>query len=270
MKRKFIPIFLLVALLLLITVVGLSVEEQVTAVDFSSKNLAPSLAHLFGTDNYGRDVFLRSLNGLSKSLILGVLASLVSGIFALIIGIVAGTAPTWVDDAINFVIDAVMSIPHLVLLILISFCLGKGLFGVVMGIVFTHWTGLARVIRGEVLQIKEQQYIKISKKLGKSPLFIAKNHILPHIVPQFVVGIVLLFPHAILHESAITFLGFGLPPEFPTIGMMLAESMSFVMSNMWWLFLPGVCLIILVLLFDLLGKYLKKCFDYDGMRDGHG
>lgn len=264
--RKYCPIITLITVLLALIIAGLLVSDAALVVDFASKKQAPSLAHIFGTDAYGRDVFFRTLSGLSKSLLLGIAASVVSGILALILGIVAGTAPKWVDNAINFLIDAIMSIPHLVLLILISFCLGKGMFGVAMGVICTHWTSLARVIRGEVLQLKEQPYIKIAQKLGQSPWFIAKEHLLPHIFPQFIVGIVLLFPHAILHESAITFLGFGLPPESPTIGIMLSESMDYVMSNLWWLFLPGVCLVAVVLVFDQLGKHLKRLFDYDGLR----
>ncbi|MFI3227949.1 MAG: ABC transporter permease [Clostridia bacterium] len=265
MKQK-IKIITLVMVIFAIILAGFCVSDKALEANFAIKNSAPTFKHIFGTDNYGRDVFFRTISGLSKSLVIGILASIISGIFALIIGIIAGIAPKWVDSCINFVIDAVMSIPHLVLLILISFCLGKGLFGVVCGIIFTHWTGLARVIRGEVLQIKEQQYIKIAKKLGSSPVFIAKRHILPHIIPQFIIGIVILFPHAILHESAITFLGFGLPPESPTIGIMLSESMNFVMSNMWWLFLPGVSLVIVVILFDILGKNLKKMYDFEELR----
>lgn len=259
-------IFAITGIIILLIILGVSITDQMLIADFSIKNQPPSLEHLFGTDNYGRDVFFRTISGLSKSLIIGILASVVSGLFALIIGIIAGVGPKWLDSAINFIIDGVMSIPHLVLLILISFCLGKGLFGVVAGIILTHWTSLARVIRGEVLQIKEQQYIKISSKLGQKKWIVAKKHILPHIVPQFIVGTVILFPHAILHESSITFLGFGLPPEYPTIGIMLSESMNFIMADRWWLFLPGVCLVFVVLLFDILGKNLKAMFDFEGLR----
>lgn len=253
----------------LIILLGSTLNDDLLAADFSRKNSPPSLEHFFGTDNYGRDIFYRTLSGLSKSLIIGILSSIVSSVIALFVGTIAGVAPRWLDNAINFLIDMIMSIPHLVLLILISFCVGRGLFGVVFGIIATHWTHLARVIRGEVLQIKEQQYILTASKLGSSKIFIATKHILPHILPQFIIGIVLLFPHAILHESAITFLGFGLPPELPTIGIMLSESMSFVMSGMWWLFLPGVSLVVVVLLFDVLGKRLKELLQYKKLRGGN-
>lgn len=108
-----------------------------------------------------------------------------------------------------------MGVPHIVLLLLISYALGKGEKGVVVGVALTHWPNLARVIRGEILQVREAAYVGIAKQLGKSPWYIARWHIFPQILPQFLVGLVLLFPHAILHEASITFLGFGLPPEKP-------------------------------------------------------
>lgn len=99
---------------------------------------------------------------------------------------------------------------------------------------------LARVIRGEILQVREAAYVGIAKQLGKSPWYIARWHIFPQILPQFLVGLVLLFPHAILHEASITFLGFGLPPEKPAIGVILSESMSYLSTGKWWAgALPG-------------------------------
>ena len=101
--------------------------------------------------------------------------------------------------------------------------MGKGLKGVIAGVALTHWPNLARVIRGEILQVREAAYVGIAKQLGKSPWYIARWHIFPQILPQFLVGLVLLFPHAILHEASITFLGFGLPPEKPAVGVILGE-----------------------------------------------
>lgn len=259
-NKLHLKISIIIFSLLTFCLVGINLDSQLLEPDFTSKYLPPTTSHLFGTDQNGRDIFARTVSGLSKSLVLGIVASIFSGIIALILGIIAGTAPKWLDDTINFAIDAVMSIPHLVLLILISFALGRGITGVTMGIILTHWTGLARIIRGEVLQLKEQVYIEIGKKLGTSPLKIATKHMLPHLLPQFIIGVVVLFPHAILHESAVTFLGFGLPPEQPTIGIMLSESINFVMLDMWWIFLPAVALILTVLLFHHLGTLLKQLF----------
>ena len=236
-------------------------DSQITA-DFSKKALPPSLEHPFGTDMLGRDMLVRTIKGLSVSIVVGVVASSVSAVIALIVGVVAATGKSWLDHFMNWLIDLVMGIPHTVLLILISFACGKGLKGVLIGVAVTHWTGLARIIRSEVLQLSSQQYIEVSRKLGHSNWWITIHHILPHMVPQFLIGLILMFPHAIMHESGLTFLGFGLSPEQPAIGIILSESMKYLSTGMWWLaFFPGLMLVIIVLLFDKLGENMKKIID---------
>src|SRR5699024_2843551 len=166
------------------------------------------------------------------------------------------------DTVISFCIDLIMGIPHMLLLILISVALGKGLKGVVIGVALTHWPSLARLIRAEVIQLRESTYIQISRKLGKSSWYIARKHMLPHLVPQFIVGLALMFPHAILHESSITFLGFGLSTEQPAIGIVLSEAMQYLITGKWWLALfPGLLLVFTVVLFYILGESLRKMLD---------
>lgn len=253
---------LIFAVLLGIYLAGIFISDDMIAADFSKKALKPSLEHPFGTDMLGRDMLVRTIKGLSTSIVVGAVASSVSAVIALIVGVVAATGKSWLDHFINWVIDLVMGIPHTVLLILISFACGKGLKGVLIGVAVTHWTGLARIIRSEVLQIRSQQYIEVSKKLGHSSWWITVYHILPHMVPQFLIGLILLFPHAIMHESSLTFLGFGLSPEQPAVGIILSESMKYLSAGMWWLaFFPGLLLVVIVLLFDRLGENLKKIID---------
>lgn len=241
---------------------GALITEADVAPDFSRKGQAPSWEYPFGTDWLGRNMLLRTVKGLSLSVTVGAAASAVSAVLATFIGIAAAAGSKWVDSAVSWVIDLVMGIPHLVLLILISFACGRGLSGLLIGIALTHWTGLARLVRAEVLQLRGQQYIAVSRRLGRSSGWILRNHLLPHIVPQFVVGLVLLFPHAILHESALSFLGYGLPPEQPAIGIILSESMKYLTGGMWWLaFFPGAALVLVVMLFDKLGDNLKTLFD---------
>ncbi len=265
-KKSLIKVIVIAIFLILLVFTGFFIDESFVASNFDTKSQPPSFIYLFGTDHLGRNVFYRTLKGLSNSLILGLGASFLSAILALFVGISAGVFPKAFDNVIGFIIDLLMSIPHLVLLILISFCVGRGMHGVIIGLIFSHWTGLARIIRGEILSLKEEPYIKISHKLGNSNFYIIKNHMIPHLIPQFIIGTVLLFPHAILHESSITFLGFGLPPESSAIGIMLSESMSYLQAGNWWLFLPGICLAIVVLLFDSLGKNLKYLLSNDNFR----
>lgn len=257
-----------VLFLVSVAVAGHFCREASMVTDFSRKNLAPCLSYPFGTDWMGRNMFYRTLTGLSMSILIGVSAAAVSAVMALVLGIAAATLGKRADSAISFVIDMVMGIPHILLLILISYACGKGLKGVIVGVALTHWTSLARLIRGEVLQLKESEYIQIAERLGHSKLQVAVKHMLPHLFPQFVVGLVLMFPHAILHESSVTFLGMGLSTEQPAIGVILSESMRYLIMGEWWLaLLPGIMLVLTVVLFDLGGTSLRRLLDPNSVHE---
>ncbi len=262
-RIKMVVLFgIAIIFLIVVTMVGAFFSEAAMVTDFSRKDLAPGARYLFGTDWLGRDMFIRTLTGLSMSIRIGILAAGVSSVLALLLGTLAATMGKAVDAAITWVIDLVMGIPHILLLILISYAFGKGFKGVVIGVALTHWTSLARVIRGEVLQLKEALYIQTAKKLGVSNGQIVWKHMFPHLYPQFLVGLILMFPHAILHEASITFLGFGLPPEQPAIGVILSESMKYLAMGRWWLALfPGLFLVLTVVLFDVAGESLRKLLD---------
>lgn len=245
---------------------GLSMDASCYEVNYSNKFLPPGWGHLFGTDFLGRDMFYRTIKGLSNSLIIGVLASIVSSIIALIAGIASAVFGGWVDKFVNWCVDLCMGLPHIVLLILISFMMGKGIKGVTVAVALTHWPSLTRIVRAEVMRIRSSQYVKAAYKMGKTKYQVAIQHILPHVIPAYFIGLVLLFPHAIMHEAAITFLGFGMPSEMPAIGVILSEAMNHIATGKWWLALfPGLMLLIAVLLFDVIGENLKKLLNpYSG------
>lgn len=250
------------AVLIAVYAFGLLIPEEAVASSFMNAKLPPSWQHPFGTDTLGRDLLMRTLKGLAVSMTVGLVASLISAVIAVFVGIAAATGSRVVDGAINWVIDLVMGVPHTILVILISFAMGRGLKGLLVGIAATHWCSLARLIRGEVLQLRGQQYVAVSRRLGKSSGWILTHHLLPHLVPQFFVGLVLLFPHAILHEASVSFLGYGLPPEQPAIGIILSESMKYLSAGMWWTAVfPGLLLVLIVLLVDRLGDNLRMIID---------
>ena len=225
---------------------------------FISANQMPSLEHIFGTDWMGRDMFQRTIAGLGLSLMVGFIASAVSTCISIILGLFS-SFNKFADETVAGIIDLFGSIPHILLIILVSIMFGGGVWGVVMGVGLTHWTPLARVLRSEVKEIRTKEYIYLAENLGKSKVWIALKHILPLIISQIIVGVILMFPHAIMHEAAITFLGFGLPPHEPAIGVILSESMNYLSSGYWWLaFYPGLSLLIVVLLFDFIGENVEK------------
>lgn len=226
--------------------------------NFINANQMPSLEHLFGTDWMGRDMFQRTIAGLGLSLMVGFIASVVSTFISIILGLFS-SFNRFADECVAGIIDLFGSIPHILLIILVSIMFGGGVYGVIMGVGLTHWTPLARVLRSEVKEIRTKEYISLAENLGRSKVWIAIKHIFPLIISQIIVGIILMFPHAIMHEAAITFLGFGLPPHEPAIGVILSESMNYLSSGYWWLaFYPGMSLLIVVLLFDLIGENVEK------------
>ena len=250
-----------------IAVAGHLLEDAAVATDFAARSLAPSLEHPFGTDWMGRDMLARTLAGLSTSVVVGLLAAAVSSVIALVLAAAAALGGPRVDAAVSWLIDLTMGIPHLVLLILMSYALGRGALGVMVGISLTHWPSLARVLRAEILQVRSEPYIATARALGVSRRRIALTHMLPHVLPQYVVGLVLLFPHAVLHEASITFLGFGLPPEQPAIGVILSEAMGYLTAGSWWLAVfPGLALLLVVLLFDRAGALLRRLVTPEGVQ----
>ena len=262
-RKKALLLFCTAAVLLCaVAVAGIFLEGRAMQTDFSQKNLAPSLQYPFGTDWMGRDMLARTLTGLSLSIRIGVLTAAVSAVIALAIGIAAALLGPKVDAALSWCMDLVMGIPHILLVMLISLAFGRGFMGVVAGVALSHWPSLSRVIRGEVLQLRQAAYVRAAEKLGVPRRRVVRRHILPHLLPQFLTGLILQFPHAILHEASVTFLGFGLSPEQPAIGVILSESMRYLTTGKWWLALfPGLALVLVVLLFAGMGERLRRLLD---------
>ncbi|MBE6513176.1 MAG: ABC transporter permease [Methanobrevibacter olleyae] len=248
-------------LLILVVLVSFFIDLSVITTDWTMMNQPPSLEHIFGTDWLGRDMFLRTLKGLGLSVQIGFFASILSSIVAVALAFLS-SFNKYLDSFVAWFIDLFLSVPHLLLIILISISLGGGAFGVLVGVAFTHWTSLARVLRAEIKRIKTSEFVTISERLGKSKFWIARKQILPLVTTQIIVGTILIFPHAIMHEASVTFLGFGLSPHEPAIGIILSESMKYLATGDWWLALfPGLALLILVLLFDIAGENIKKMLD---------
>lgn len=263
-RRQSTLIFLAAATLFLacVTAAGILLEDRALETDFSRINLAPCLRYPFGTDWMGRDMFMRTFAGLSLSIRIGVLTAAVSAVAALLLGTAAAVLGKKADVVISWVTDLVMGIPHILLVMLISIACGRGFAGIVAGVSLSHWPSLARVIRGEVIQLKEAPYIMAAEKLGVSKLANVRRHMIPHLLPQFLTGTILLFPHAILHEASVTFLGFGLSSEQPAIGVILSESMQYLTTGRWWLALfPGLALVAVVVIFALLGERARMLLD---------
>ncbi|MDO5825358.1 MAG: ABC transporter permease [Methanosphaera sp.] len=259
-QKTLLTIGLTLLVLLVIFISGLMIDSNI-ATNFAIKMQPPSFEHIFGTDWMGRDMFTRTIKGLSLSIMIGLGASIISSIIAVILAFISSINRIC-DEFVSWLIDLFASIPHILLIMMISIALGKGAFGVTMAVAFSHWVNLTRVLRAEIMQINTSEYVALSERFGRSKLWIAKEHILPLVLSQLFVGTLLVFPHAIMHEASVTFLGFGLSPHEPAIGIILSESMQYLAMGAWWLaFFPGVALLIVVLLFDIIGDNLKRLVD---------
>lgn len=274
-KRKLVPrgladrrrrtlAYLVLSLLVIagVAVLGSISVDAAGTTDLTARNLGPSWDHLFGTDRLGRDLLARVLSGLRLSLVVGVSAALVSGLLALVMACAAAVGGRLVDRAVTWLVDLFLALPHLVLLILLAFALGGGTRAVIIAVAVTHWPTLTRVLRGHARQVMSSDYVMIARQLGRGRWWIARRHVAPQLVGHFLVGTVLLFPHAILHEAALSFLGLGVDPAEPSIGVLLAESMRFLSAGAWWLaVLPGLCLLVVVKLVDAIGENTRALLD---------
>ena len=261
-QRRLIFAVLAICFILGLFFWGMTMPESAYAVNYGQKNIEPSAAHLFGTDYMGRDMLLRSVKGMSISLQIGFAAAFVSSCIALVLGTLSAAFGGKVDQFVLWLVDLCMGVPHILLILMISVMMGGGIMGVSIGVIVTHWPRLTRVIRAEVMQLRLQPYILAARQYGYSWFSIARRHFVPHVLPQYIIGLVLLFPHAIMHEAAISFLGYGLPLDMPAIGIILSESMRYLALGMWWLaFFPGFLLLLVVLIFDRLGEALRDLLD---------
>lgn len=262
--RGFIALAIVVAVASAAVVLG----EYGIRSDFSARMEAPGGGHWFGTDFMGRDMLARTIHGLSVSLWVGLISAAFSTLIALTLAILAVAGGRAGDAVVSFLVDITMGLPHLVLLILIAFALGGGTNAVIIAVAVTHWPRLTRILRAEILQIRNAEYIRFSRNFGKSWFHIGVHHMVPHLLPQMLVGLVLMFPHAIMHEAGLTFLGFGLEPSKPAIGILLSEAMRYLTAGYWWLGLfPGLCLLALVLCFETIGEGLRTLLDPHGSQE---
>lgn len=240
---------------------ALFIPEGGPPVSALTRSLPPSLAHPLGTDALGRDMAARTLAALAVSIRVGLFAALISTLLAVALGL-AATVSRSADRLVGIATEMALGLPHFVLVMLVAYAAGGGMVGVILGVGLTHWPRLSRVLRHEAQGIAASGFVEVSRGLGRGPLWIARHHLAPHLLPQIVAGFVLIFPHAILHEAGLSFTGLGIPPHLPSIGVILSESLRAVTAGHWWLAVfPGLGLMAVALAFELFGESLRRAAD---------
>lgn len=218
-------------------------DEQ--AVDLSMKLQPPSLAHPFGTDDVGRDLLLRCVYGLRISLLVGVVAALVATVIGTLVGAAAAAFGGWTDRLAMRLVDTFASVPHLLLGIFIVAMFRPGIWPVIVSVALTHWLSTARIVRSEVLSLRSRPYIDAAISGGASRWRVTARHLLPGVLPQAGLAAVLMVPHAMWHESALSFLGLGLPAHEASLGNLVQSARGSLLAGDWWPTLfPGLFLIV--------------------------
>jgi peptide/nickel transport system permease protein len=221
-----------------------------------------SAEHLLGTDQLGRDVLSRLIFGARVSMVVGITAVLVAGVLGTALGIVAGYIGGWVDQVIMRITDAWLALPALTFAIFLAAIVGPSEMNIVIILGAVYWTRYARVVRGEVLSLKERDFVRLAIVAGCSKRTIMWRHILPNVVNSAIVLATLMLGVVIVTEASLSFLGVGVPPPKPAWGLMLSDGKQGLMVGYWWLtVLPGCCIMLMVLSANLLGDWLRVKLD---------
>ena len=221
-----------------------------------------SSAHLLGTDHVGRDVLSRLIFGARVSMVVGFTAVIVAGIIGTGLGILSGYLGGWVDQVIMRITDTWLALPALTFAIFLAAVVGPSMWNIVIILAAVYWTRYARVIRGEVLSLRERDFVRLAIVAGCSKKTIMRRHILPNVVNSAIVLGTLMLGVVIVTEAALSVLGVGVPPPKPAWGLMLADGKKGLMAGYWWLtVLPGLCIMFMVLSANLIGDWLRVKLD---------
>jgi peptide/nickel transport system permease protein len=230
--------------------------------DFTQSLKPPGTpGHLFGTDQLGRDLFARVLHGARLALFIGVVAVLATAVVGGMLGLLAGFVERWPSAVLMRIADVQLSFPFILLAMTINAIVGLGLQNIILSLSAAGWVVYARVVRGEVLSVKQREFVHAAAALGVSRPRLLFRHVLPNVAPSIIVVASLQFSQFIVAEAAISFLGFGVQPPTPAWGSMLSESRDFLYVAWWLAALPGAALALTALGINLLGDWLRDTLD---------
>ena len=251
------------ALFVLVAIFGPMLAPYDYAKQSLSTALQPPLSpdHLLGSDALGRDVLSRLLMGIRISIAVGLGTTLISLVVGTLFGMVAGYYRGWVDTILNGFVEMVWGFPLILVAVLIIGALGPGLTGVVLAVGFINWAGFARIVRGEVLALREKEYVLSAKALGKPDREIMLKHLLPNVLPSALVMGSYYVAVAIIVEAGLSFIGMGAQPPLPSLGQMTANGRDYLLVSHWISTIPGVTIVLLVLGLNLLGDGLRDVLD---------
>lgn len=229
-----------------------------TAMSASEKFLHPSLRHLFGTDNFGRDIFSRVMKGMGTTIVIAGLVVLFSGAFGILLGAVTGYFGGILDEAVMRVTDAVNGFPSILLALVLISLLGNGRQNVILALGIVFVPSYVRIVRSEFIRLRDADYINRARLMGVGKLRILFVHILPNIFSVFWVSVMIGFNNAILAESGMSYLGIGVQPPDASLGKMLSDAQSYLQSAPWYALAPGLTIVWVVLGFSMFSEGIRR------------
>lgn len=257
-----ITALIILAVISIMTIIG----PWISGKDFTQNhnellNMSPSKEYWFGTDNLGRDLFSRIWIGGRVSIIIGLIGALIDTVLGSIYGGIAGYFGGAVDDIMMRILEILISIPYLIVVILISLIFGKGMFSLILAMTITGWCGMARLVRGQILQVREQEYVLAASALGASPARIIKRHLLPNTLGIMIVSITFDIPSFIFGEAFLSFIGLGIQSPDTSWGSLASAAQPNMIFYPYQLFFPAIMISLTMLSFQLLGDGLRDALD---------
>ncbi|MCO7124265.1 ABC transporter permease [Sporolactobacillus shoreicorticis] len=257
--------FFIICLLFVIGIIGfLIVPFNPMDTETAQKLLPPHTeGHLMGTDQLGRDVFSRVILGTRVSLTIGIVTVVLAGVIGTVIGVLAGFFRGWLDMVLMRIVDVQLSFPFILLVLVVNAVLGSGLKNIIISLIIAGWVVFARVVRSEVLAIREKEFIIACVATGVSGWEIMVKHILPNLFTPIIVLASLQVANFIIAEASVSFLGFGVQPPQPAWGNMLNEGKDYIFNAWWMITFPGLAIVITALGINLFGDWLRDELDHD-------
>lgn len=262
-KLAVVGVFIILALVLLSICAPLLTDYTISQTDLFNIKMAPSSEHILGTDDLGRDVFTRLLYGGRVSIMVGIASMTVQLVIGVIMGAIAGYFGGIAEKIIMRIIDVIMCFPFFVIAVSVAAVVGPGVKNLIIIIGFLMWPNIARIVRAEILALKENDYIMAAKAMGLSSFEIIKSHILPNIMSPILVAATLAIANGILTEASLSFLGIGVKLPQPSWGNMLIAAQNIgTLQREWWLWIPaGSLIILMVLSINFVGDGLRDALD---------
>ena len=263
-KRKKWNTYLVIGLLmtgitLAIAVIGAFwTPYEATAMSASEKFVGPSLRHLFGTDNFGRDIFSRVMEGVGTTVVISVLVVAMSSLIGILVGALTGYFGGMVDEVVMRITDAVNGFPSILLALVVISVLGTGIDKLILALAIVFCPSFIRIVRSEFIKYRDADFVVRARLMGVSNMRILFVHILPNIFSTFLVSLMIGFNNAILAESGMSFLGIGVQPPEASLGKMLSDAQGYLTSAPWYALAPGLSIVWIVLGFALLSEGIRR------------